>query len=214
MATKLGNKAVGEIVKLKENGVPVEFLVVYQGNPDPAIYDVSCNGTWLLRKDIHSERKWDDGNDNKLEKSDIQSWLNDTYYNLFDPEIKAAIQQVKIPYRKNGGSGGTTQNGTNGLQCKIFLLSGPEVNYVHDYIDKGEGAVLDYFKSCPTSGASSTRVANFEGTAHLLVVPLPAHRQNLRRLGRLPKRRLQLQPRPQHLWGSPRFRTPLFSLGL
>ena len=74
----------------------MEFIIVHQGKPSD-IYDDSCNGTWLLRKDIHSQMVWDAGNENKLEGSDIQTWLEGTYYNLFDANIKAAIKQVKIP---------------------------------------------------------------------------------------------------------------------
>ena len=66
---------------------------------------------------------------NNLENSTIQSYLNGTFLNLFDSNIKDAIKQVKIPYRKNGGSGGTNQSGANGLSCKIFLLSGYEVGF-------------------------------------------------------------------------------------
>lgn len=48
MATTLGSKAVGSVVKIKENGTRVNYLVVHQGKPS-SIYDESCNGTWLLR---------------------------------------------------------------------------------------------------------------------------------------------------------------------
>ena len=46
---KLGDVAVGTVVKLKENGVAQDYLVVHQGLPS-SMYDASCNGTWLLRK--------------------------------------------------------------------------------------------------------------------------------------------------------------------
>ena len=38
--------AVGDIVKLMENGTPVEYIVVNQGKPyDSSLYDDSCDGT-------------------------------------------------------------------------------------------------------------------------------------------------------------------------
>ena len=38
--------AVGDIVKLTENGTPVEYIVVNQGIPENSgLYDASCNGT-------------------------------------------------------------------------------------------------------------------------------------------------------------------------
>lgn len=160
----LSTKAVGSTVKLKVNGTAKEFIVVHQGKPS-SLYDDSCNGTWLLMKDIYENRVWQSGNINKYESSDIHSYLNNTFLKLFDSNIQGAIKQVKLPYRKNGGSGGTTQQGANGLPCKIFLLSAPEVHYEHTYIDSGEGAALSYFASCVTNGADSKRVAYLSGSA-------------------------------------------------
>lgn len=160
----LSTKAVGSTVKLTVNGKAREFIVVHQGKPS-SVYDESCNGTWLLMKDIYENRVWQSGNINKYESSDIHSYLNNTFLKLFDSNIQGAIKQVKLPYRKNGGSGGTTQQGANGLPCKIFLLSAPEVHYEHSYIDSGEGAVLSYFASCITNNADSKRVAYLNGSA-------------------------------------------------
>lgn len=160
----LSTKAVGSTVKLKVNGTAKEFIVVHQGKPS-SLYDNSCDGTWLLMKDIYENRVWQSGNINKYESSDIHSYLNNTFLKLFDSNIQGAIKQVKLPYRKNGGSGGTTQQGANGLPCKIFLLSAPEVHYEHTYIDSGEGAALSYFASCVTNGADSKRVAYLSGSA-------------------------------------------------
>ena len=160
----LSTKAVGSTVKLTVNGKAREFIVVHQGKPS-SVYDESCNGTWLLKKDIYENRVWQSGNINKYESSDIHSYLNNTFLKLFDSNIQGAIKQVKLPYRKNGGSGGTTQQGANGLPCKIFLLSAPEVHYEHSYIDSGEGAALSYFASCVTNGADSKRVAYLNGSA-------------------------------------------------
>lgn len=160
----LSTKAVGSTVKLKVNGTAKEFIVVHQGKPS-SVYDESCNGTWLLMKDIYENRVWQSGNINKYESSDIHTYLNNTFLNLFESNIRDAIKQVKLPYRKNGGSGGTTQQGANGLPCKIFLLSAPEVHYEHTYIDSGEGAALSYFASCVTNNADSKRVAYYNGSA-------------------------------------------------
>ena len=160
----LSTKAVGSTVKLTVNGKAREFIVVHQGKPS-SVYDESCNGTWLLMKDIYENRVWQSGNINTYESSDIHSYLNNTFLKLFDSNIQGAIKQVKLPYRKNGGSGGTTQQGANGLPCKIFLLSAPEVHYEHSYIDSGEGAVLSYFASCVTNNADSKRVAYLNGSA-------------------------------------------------
>lgn len=164
----LGTKSVGSIVKLKENGAAVNYIVVHQGKPSSS-YDSSCDGTWLLRQDIAENRVWDSGNSNVLESSDIQSYLNNTWINRYDTDIRNAIKQVKIPYRQNGGSGGTDRSGSNGLSCKIFLLSGKEVGW--DSSDNqyfpNDGAKLAYFLDGTGSSANSKRVAKLNGSATL-----------------------------------------------
>lgn len=162
----LSTKAVGSTVKLKVNGTAKEFIVVHQGKPS-SVYDESCNGTWLLMKDIYENRVWQSGNINKYESSDIHSYLNNTFLKLFDSNIQGAIKQVKLPYRKNGGSGGQDQSGANGLLCKIFLLSGYEVGWTTS--DNGyfpvDGAKLAYFESGTGSSANNKRIAKLNGSA-------------------------------------------------
>ena len=162
----LGTKSVGSIVKLKENGAAVNYIVVHQGRPSSS-YDTSCDGTWLLRQDIAENRVWDSGNSNVLESSDIQSYLNGTWINRYDTDIRNAIKQVKIPYRQNGGSSGTDRNGANGLSCKIFLLSGREVGFTNNESSyfPNDGSKLDYFISGNTSSAQQKRVATLNGSA-------------------------------------------------
>lgn len=159
---QLGNKAVGSIVKLKVSGTAKEFIVVHQGKPS-SIYDDSCNGTWLLMKGIYEERQWPSSNVNKYESSDIHAYLNSTFLDLFDSNIRDAIKQVKIPYRKNGGSGGTDQSGANGLPCKVFLLSGPEAGLAGASYIPNDGTKLDYFNA--NTGVDSKRIAYLSGTA-------------------------------------------------
>lgn len=162
----LSTKAVGSTVKLKVNGTAKEFIVVHQGKPS-SLYDDSCNGTWLLMKDIYENRVWQSGNINKYESSDIHTYLNNTFLNLFESNIRDAIKQVKIPYRKNGGSGGTDQSGANGLSAKIFLLSGYEVGWTtNDYsYFPVDGAKLSYFESGTGTSANNKRIANLNGSA-------------------------------------------------
>lgn len=166
MGQLLGEVAVGTVLKLNESGSPQNYLVVHQGKPS-SIYDESCNGTWLLRQDLIENRVWDDGNVNKLESSDIQPWLNSTMLGKYDANIQAAIKQVKIPYRKNGGSGGSDQTGANGLSCKVFLLSGYEVGWsTSDTANiPVDGAKLSYFESGTGSSANNKRIAKLNGSA-------------------------------------------------
>lgn len=165
MSTQLGSMSVGSTVKLNLGGSPRDFLVVHQGLPS-SMYDSSCNGTWLLLKDIYSNRTWD-GSNNDYKNSDIHSYLNGTFLNLFDDDIKNAIKQVKIPYQNGTGSGGSVASGSNGLSCKIFLLSGYEVGFStgdNSYFPR-DGAKLSYFSSGTSSSANNKRIAKLNGSA-------------------------------------------------
>ena len=159
--TRMSDLEIGQMIKLNLNGTPWDWLVVHQGLPS-SIYDASCDGTWLLMKDVYEKRQWNSTDSNVLETSTIQSYLNGDFLNLFDGKVKGAIKQVKIPYRKNGGSGGTDQSGANGLPCKIFLLSSPEVHIYSN--NDGEGTSLSYFASTSPTETDSKRIANYNGS--------------------------------------------------
>lgn len=113
---RLGAKAVGSTVKIKVNGTVEDFIIIHQGKPS-SVYDDSCNGTWLLMKDIYEKRQWNSSNTNDYAGSTTHSYLNDNFYNLIDSEIRAAIKQVKIPYQKGTGWG-SLATGENGLSTK------------------------------------------------------------------------------------------------
>lgn len=158
---RLGAKAVGSIVKIKVNGASKDFIVVQQGNPNTSTYDSSCAGTWLLMKDIYEKRQWNSSNTNDYANSTIHSYLNSTFLNLLESNIKTAIKQVKLPYRKGSGSSETVTSGSNGLSAKIFLLSAAETSFSHVYMPSGEGTELAYFKGCADDSSDSKRVAYF-----------------------------------------------------
>lgn len=163
---KAGDLEVEQEVLLNENGAPANYLVVHQGLPSD-LYDASCEGTWLLRKDIAENRVWDSGNFNVLETSDIQAYLNGDWLEKYDAGVQSAIKQIKLPYRKNGGSGGTNQSGANGLSCKIFLLSVHEVGWTAS--DQSnfqvDGAKLSYFESGNGSSAQQKRIGKLGGSS-------------------------------------------------
>ena len=152
MATRLGDMTVGSIVKIKVNGASKDFIVVHQGNPDTSVYDDSCDGTWLLMKDVYTTSVFgytgSFGSDhNDYEKSPIHSSLNNTFFSLIDGDIRNAIKQVKIPYKKGSGLQGSLATGANGLSTKVFLLSGYEVGWTtrdSEYFPK-DGVRLAYF---------------------------------------------------------------------
>lgn len=160
-----GDIAVGSTVKLMESGTAVEYLVVNQGIPsNSSLYDSSCDGTWLLRKDIHSERQWAYSNDNVYTRSAINTWLNGTFFNTLGSAEQAAVKQVKIPYCTGGGDT-TINSGANGLSVKAFLLGVYEVGWTtSDYsLFNVDGAKLEYFISGTGTAADNKRTAKLNG---------------------------------------------------
>lgn len=146
--TTLGNKSVGSIVKLKENGVLVDFYVAKHD------YENGLNGsgrTLVVRKDCYDTRQWHTSNVNAYATSAIDTWLNSTYKNLLDADIRGVIGTTKIKYTP--GNGNTTV-GT--LERAIFLLSVTELGRNASYANT-EGTAL--------SIASSLQIAYLNGSA-------------------------------------------------
>ena len=163
--TQISTLEVGTLVKINENGAPVEYKIVNQGLPS-SMYDASCDGCWVLRKDIAENRAWDSSN-NDYKNSDIQAYLNGNWTSRYEAGILSQIKQVKIPYVKGTGSGGSVASGANGLSCKIFLLSVYELGWTtSDYLRfPRDGAKLSYFSSGTSTAANNKRIANYNGSA-------------------------------------------------
>ena len=164
---KASDLAVGSSVKLIENGSPIEYLVVNQGIPGgSSLYDSSCDGTWLLRKDCVANRTWNGSSSNSYKDTTMHSYLNSTFLNVFGDNTKSAIKPVKIPYLNGlGGSGATIASGANGLDVSAFLLGGYELGwttYGMGYMPI-DGVCLSYFNG--TESSDTKRVANWNGTA-------------------------------------------------
>lgn len=154
--TPVGNLSVGDTIQLNENGSPVDYIIVHQGLPSE-MYDESCNGTWVVRKDIAENRVWDSTN-NDYQNSDIHAYLNLQYLSIFDGATKSAIKQAKIPF-VNGAGNSPVASGSDGLNCKIFLLSSAEVGSTTNTLPNDDGAKLDYFTD------NNSRIAMLNGTA-------------------------------------------------
>lgn len=162
--TPLGDRAVGGKVYFNVNNIRTEWIIAHQGLPG-AMYDASCSGAWLLMKDIYENRQWHRANTNDYANSTIHSYLNSTFLNLFESNIKNVIKQIKLPYRKGSGTSKTVTSGSNGLSAKIFLLSATETSFNTDKMPRDEGSELAYFKGCSDTGADSKRVAYLNGSA-------------------------------------------------
>lgn len=159
----VGEVPVGSMVYLKENGKSVGYVVIQQGTPG-ALYDASCDGCWLMRKEVCSD-SMSFGSYNDYANSNASSHLNSTFYGLFSANMQSAIKQVKIPYRPGQGYDQTASTGANGLSTRIFLLCSAEVNLSSTIVPTNEGSTLSYFSDCPTSGESSKRAALRNGAS-------------------------------------------------
>lgn len=106
-STKLANKTVGSIIKLKESGSLVEFYVAKHD------YENGLNGngrTLIVRKDCYDMRIFSVSS-NTYANSALDSWLNNTYLKLLDADIQDAIDTTKF------------SNSTGSLQRAVFQLS-------------------------------------------------------------------------------------------
>lgn len=145
----LSDIAEGSIVKLNENGSPVEFYVACHN------YESSLNGegrTLLVRKDCYDTRAWHSSNVNAYASSDIDTWLNGTYKGLLDADIHSIIGTTKFYYTPGNGSNSVTT-----LSRAIFLLSLTEMGINSPNYANTEGTALDI--------ASTLRIAYLNGSA-------------------------------------------------
>lgn len=162
----LAELPVGSSVFMNVNGAATEFLVVHQGLPDATIYDASCDGTWLLMKNVYTDSSITDvqygTNNADFERSYVRENLNTYVFPAFDANVQNLIKQVKIPYYKVTGETGAVVSGANGLSTKLFLLGGYEVGWTTaNGAFPVDGAVLDYFKGCAATDAK--RIAYYPG---------------------------------------------------
>lgn len=144
----LGDIAEGSIVKLNENSSPVEFYVAKHD------YESGLNGagrTLVVRKDCYDARQWHSSNVNAYASSAIDSWLNGTYKNLLDADIRGVIGTTKIKYTPGNGN-----NTVGTLERAIFLLSATELNRSVSWLNV-EGTALEI--------ASSLQIAHMNSSA-------------------------------------------------
>ncbi len=146
--TTLGNKSTGSIIKLNENGVLADFYVAKHD------YESGLNGsgrTLVVRKDCYDTRVWEADNVNAYASSDIDTWLNGTYKNLLDADIRDVIGTTKFYYTPGNGNATVTT-----LSRAIFLLSVTELGKTASYANT-EGSALPI--------ASTLQIAYRNGSA-------------------------------------------------
>lgn len=138
----LSDYAEGDIVKLNENGSPVEFYVAKHD------YESGLNGagrTLLVRKDCYDMREWHIYTGNPYASSTIDTWLNGTYKSLLDADVQSVIVATKFYYTP-GGSDYTVTT----LSRAIFLLSVTELGKASSY-NNTEGSALPIASTLQTA---------------------------------------------------------------
>ena len=116
--TPLSQLAEGTLIKILENGSPVEFYVAMQN------YEAGLNGTGrvlCVRRPAHSQRQWTIYSGNDYNGSSIDSWLNSTYVGYFSENVKQMMGSTTIYYGV----------GTQGYQMtrSCFIMSTLELGY-------------------------------------------------------------------------------------
>lgn len=158
--TPLGWLGVGSTVKMDVNGNKRVWRIAYKGNPNPDIYDASCDGVWLVLNTIYSTRA--NGNDCQYAGGTIDTYLNGTFLGRIDKGGNAAkyIKEVKIPYTKKQEDGSwKVQIKENGLSRKVFLPSIFELGGAESLSPYKDGSNLGYY-----DGSSATLTLKQSGT--------------------------------------------------
>lgn len=144
---------VGNSVYMNVNEVSTEFIIVHVGNPDTSKYDSSCNGTWVMQKDLTANTYQFSNNQATYVGGALDNYLNNTYLKLLDTSVQNAIINAKIPYDSEKASDDIL---TNGLSRKIFSPS---------FYELREG-MWDYFpKQSSSQFIVSGLIAYSNGTA-------------------------------------------------
>ena len=147
----LGDIAEGQLVKINENGTPVEFYVAKHD------YESALNGsgrTLLVRKDCYSKMKWNSSGGSRYSGSSIDTWLNSSYKALLESNCQSLIGNTKFYYTPcNGDSNITT------LSRGVFLLSVAELNS----IPSGNGYINTEGSALPIYG--KLKIAQYNGSA-------------------------------------------------
>lgn len=144
--TTLGSKAQGNIIKIKENGVDVEYLVV-KHNYQP---DLNGNGkTLVVRRYLYpTPMAWSNTKSGIYYITDyantsINAWLTGTFYNTIQADIRNVIPSVSIKYVQTADE--ETETAAT-ISRKVFLLSHAETDARGDssyYVDGNATGFFD-----------------------------------------------------------------------
>jgi hypothetical protein len=157
----LGNKNIGDVIRLTEGGVATNFVVVQKGRPS-GIYEAASwdNTVMVLRQDVLANRVWNNPNNNDYQNSQIHEWLNNAttgYISTIAANIRDQIRNVRVPFRPGSGTSMTVSSGASGLLCRVFLPSFNEVCPVAHASAPADGAILSHFVGTAAQGSAEPR---------------------------------------------------------
>lgn len=140
MATLLSAKNPGDIVKINENGSPVNFLVLIHNYP-------ASGRTLLVRQKFFKPPNgisylWNTSTENSYANSSIDTKISSEYLPQIDEPIRSQIISVNIASAANGESGSISN-----ISRKAFLLSYTELGGVSPGNGYVEGKPIPYFNS-------------------------------------------------------------------
>ena len=136
LGTPLSKLAEGTIIRINENGAPVEFYLAKHN------YEPDLNGPGrelLVRKDVYKNgifANWSA----TYESSTIDKWMNTTYKKLLSTNIQNFIGSTKFYYTDGSSTDGSSSN-LGILERSIFALSYVELGGEEGYYNE-EGSIL------------------------------------------------------------------------
>lgn len=121
--TPLGSLAEGTLIKIQENGAPVEFYVAKQD------YEEALNGNGrvlCVRKDCYNQQAWNTGDRAEWATSTLLTWLTTGYYGLFSNAVRQLIGTTAYYYTPGYEIEVSTRSDS------VFLLSLTEYGFSVD----------------------------------------------------------------------------------
>lgn len=158
----VGDLEIGASLYGYVNGVQTEFLVMHHGNPDPDIYDASCDGTWVRMKDACATQMFNQyGYDYRAEGP--HSYLENTFFPSLDLAFQSSVRAVRVPYKAGDPEYADVSIGSAGLLTRAFAPSYLELGFSMNATRWGiDGAILDYYAA---SNNNARRIIQYNGAA-------------------------------------------------
>lgn len=160
---RIGNMAVGDVLRLNVKGTSTAFRVMHHGKPSELYDDSFAAGTVVMLdwpEAMVSRNMFGTTTTSKKPYSSttMHTWLNETWLGYLDDDIRQQVVEVRVPYRSEVGKAPyEVAGGSDGLIAKVWLPAAVEVArgsaFLEDttafYVE--DGAVFDYWKDAPAA---------------------------------------------------------------